>query len=204
MREIDVRGLPCPRPVLETRRELEAGSPPLRVVVDNEASAENVRRFAESRGLAAVIGRQGPDWTVSLRGVPVPSREGEEVACASLPSPVPAPAATARTILVGAETLGRGNDDLGRILMQALLETMAVAERVPRFLVLVNGGVKLACEEDDLVAALGKVAGRGTEILCCGTCLSFFGLTDRLRVGRVSNALEIQNLLLEGNVVTWV
>ena len=49
--EIDARGLPCPRPVIETRNALEKmGEGSLRVIVDSKESCSNVERFARSRG----------------------------------------------------------------------------------------------------------------------------------------------------------
>jgi len=49
MREIDARGLACPAPVLQTKAALQDERPArVRVVVDNAASQENVKRFLES------------------------------------------------------------------------------------------------------------------------------------------------------------
>ena len=39
--------------------------------------------------------------------------------------------------------------------------------------------------------AAAVVADAGVEILVCGTCLSFYGLTDQLQVGTVSNMYDI-------------
>ena len=35
------------------------------------------------------------------------------------------------------------------------------------------------------------MADRGVEILTCGTCLNFYGLTERLAVGEVTNMYTI-------------
>jgi len=43
-------------------------------------------------------------------------------------------------------------------------------------------------EEGDTVRVR---ADAGVEILVCGTCLSFYGLTDQLQVGTVSNMYDI-------------
>ena len=48
--EVDARGLPCPRPVVETRKalqDMEEGN--LTVLVDRSDSSENVQRFAGVR-----------------------------------------------------------------------------------------------------------------------------------------------------------
>ena len=54
---------------------------------------------------------------------------------------------------------------------------------------------KLADDENasdlGLKAARKALADAGVEILVCGTCLSFYGLTDQLQVGTVSNMYDI-------------
>lgn len=48
---IDARGLSCPQPVLMTLEEIKAGkADEIIVMVDNDASKENVSRAATSRG----------------------------------------------------------------------------------------------------------------------------------------------------------
>jgi tRNA 2-thiouridine synthesizing protein A len=49
MSEIDAWGLPCPQPVIKTKKaleEIESGQ--VTVLVDSPESGENVRRFAQS------------------------------------------------------------------------------------------------------------------------------------------------------------
>lgn len=52
MREtIDTRGLSCPQPVLDTLAKITAmGSGRIEILLDTEASKENVTRAAQSRG----------------------------------------------------------------------------------------------------------------------------------------------------------
>jgi len=48
---IDARGLSCPQPVLMTLEEIKSGkADEMLVMVDNDASKENVTRAAVSRG----------------------------------------------------------------------------------------------------------------------------------------------------------
>ncbi len=51
MNTIDVRGLSCPQPVMNTLEELDkAGSGTFSILVDTDTSKENVVRSVESRG----------------------------------------------------------------------------------------------------------------------------------------------------------
>ena len=49
-KEIDTCGLSCPQPVLMVHEAIAAGADSLDVLVDNEASSENVTRAAEKKG----------------------------------------------------------------------------------------------------------------------------------------------------------
>lgn len=50
MKIIDCRGLACPKPVILTKKELEAITEgEIEVVVDNTAAKENVSRFAKNK-----------------------------------------------------------------------------------------------------------------------------------------------------------
>jgi hypothetical protein len=40
------------------------------------------------------------------------------------------------------------------------------------------------------------------EIVCCGTCVNFYGLTDLIQAGRVTNMPEIVRVLTEAENTT--
>jgi len=197
-RVVDARGMSCPRPVLETRKALsDEALASLEVLVDNSASAENVSRMARSMGCEVRLeDRDGGDLAVLLEraggqqggGAAGPPEEvAEEGAACAVPSNL--------SVLVATETVGRGSDDLGRLLMVAFVKTLAEVVPRPRSLVLMNGGVKLAVEGSELIDAIRRLEGKGIDVLVCGTCLDFFGLSDDLKVGRVSNMFEIASTL---------
>ncbi|GAB6037505.1 sulfurtransferase TusA family protein [Fundidesulfovibrio butyratiphilus] len=55
---LDVRGLSCPQPVMETLTKLKAmGSGELEILADGQACRENVTRAAQSQG-----------WSVDVQG----------------------------------------------------------------------------------------------------------------------------------------
>jgi len=70
MDELDVRGLSCPMPVIETRKMLESmerGS--LLVIVDNATARDNVIRLAKSKGCAVSVERRGEEYYLTLTKV---------------------------------------------------------------------------------------------------------------------------------------
>lgn len=66
---IDARGLSCPQPVLLTLDGIKDGDADgIVVLVDNDASRENVSRAATSKGWAVVgIQEQAGEYRISLR-----------------------------------------------------------------------------------------------------------------------------------------
>ncbi len=101
------------------------------------------------------------------------------------------------TVLVlDADTLGRGDDELGSQLMVNFLRTIAFRDEVPGTVVCYNTGVKLAEQGSSAVPMLEALAQKGAEIVLCGTCVSYFKMAERLALGRVSNMQEIVDLLM--------
>ena len=66
MFEIDARGLACPEPVVLTQRGVAAHPEGLAVKVDNEASVENISRFARARNYSVEVQRGSEDATLIL------------------------------------------------------------------------------------------------------------------------------------------
>jgi selenium metabolism protein YedF len=98
-------------------------------------------------------------------------------------------------VFIDTDSLGRGSEELGRILMRSFLQTLELSEVHPQTVILINSGVKLACEGSEVLEDLQELAAKGTEILSCGTCLDYFGIKKKLVVGKVSNMYEILNSL---------
>ncbi len=113
-----------------------------------------------------------------------------------------------RVVQITAATMGTGDDELGALLMRSFLKTQAQLDRRPDAVLFYNDGVKLCCEGSVLLDDLEALEAAGVEIIACGTCLNFFDLADRLRVGRVTDMLEIASRLADAGSdcppVSWV
>lgn len=202
MKEVDARGYPCPQPVLMTKKVVDVGEREVLVWVDNRGSAENVARFGERSGYEVKVEEEGGDFKVWLKKAgetPEASAQVAEITCETGSWKL----LKGKALLISTDSLGRGSDELGRILIKALLNTLAENQSLPERIVFINSGVKLACEGSDVLDALKKISVRGVEILACGTCLNFFELSEKIKVGRVSNAYEILNVLLESQIIPW-
>jgi selenium metabolism protein YedF len=195
MEILDCRGMSCPSPVLETKKALQKPlSEEVLVLVDNPASKENVRRFAESQGYRVYISEEKGAFQLRLQKAGGPRKEsvGEERKVEG---------ETQTVVFIESDSIGRGSEELGRILMRSFLHTLAEAEFKAVKIILVNSGVKLTCEGSEVLEDLCRLSGQGTEILSCGTCLDYFGLKTKLRVGRISNMYEILSSLAQAGKV---
>lgn len=188
MEKIDARGLTCPGPVLETKKVVEAGCTALEVIVDNPASAENVTRFLGTKGFVVASNMQGGDYF--LTG----TLDGESLAVQSQSATHSFSALDAQqkiVVLITSETLGQGDDALGKKLMVNYLKTIAEMGSDLWQLIFVNGGVKYAVTGSPVMAELLSYEKAGVQVFACGTCLEHFGLTVQKEVGASTNMLDI-------------
>jgi selenium metabolism protein YedF len=101
-----------------------------------------------------------------------------------------------KTFLVQSEGLGRGNDQLGLMLMANFLRLLGDSQDKPATLVFWNAGVKLVCEGSPVLVHLKKLEEQGVEILACTTCLEFYDLADKLKVGKPTTMVKsIQSMM---------
>lgn len=185
MKEIDARGLACPAPVLQTKAAIEEAQTPLiRVIVDNDASRQNVERFLESRNYETLFVREGEDFFVT-------GKKGEGTLPEETPAEKPAKDLKKIMVLVATNMMGRGDDTLGKKLMVNFIKTLEEMGAELWRLVFVNSGVKLAAEGSEVLPELTAYEKSGLKILVCGTCLTHFDLLDKKEVGETTNMLDI-------------
>ncbi len=109
----------------------------------------------------------------------------------------------AKRLLIVTDRIGRGDDELGRLLMRNFIYSVARDDRPPAALMLMNEGVRLACEGSEVLDDLRLLAENGVAVKACGTCLDFLGLTEKLAVGEVSTMpASVAALLGEDDIVT--
>jgi selenium metabolism protein YedF len=189
MKTVDCSGLACPGPVIRTKKELETLRPgeSFVVIVDSQASRDNVFRFAQSKGSKVEVAEADDGaYRLTLTAARVDSVEN---------------GATLPVVLIAGDTIGTGDDKLGRILMEGFINTLVEQKEAPDSIILMNAGVRFAAGGSHVLEALGTLTDRGCEILVCGTCLDFFHLKEKLQIGVVSNMYDIQRTILEASSV---
>jgi selenium metabolism protein YedF len=188
MKEIDCRGMACPQPVLTTKKaleEMEQGE--FILIVDSPSARENVERFAQSQGASVNIEKKENDFYLHIQ---------KRSACDLAES---AQEAEKVIVYINSNLLGIGEEALGAILMRSFLKTLLDLNPTPSKLIFINSGVRLTSEGSDVLETLQALSGKGVGILSCGTCLDYYGLKEKLKVGIISNMYDIAQSLLEAD-----
>jgi selenium metabolism protein YedF len=189
-KNLDARGLTCPAPVLMVKDLVERENPlDLTVLVDNDASRENVTRFLTTRNYLITEDRQDGTFHLLAR-----HKDGGEQPVQKPSMPTLRAGTDVRPkilVLVTSAQLGRGDDRLGDKLMANYLKTLKEMGNDLWQLIFVNSGVKLTTSSSPVLTELQEYEKNGVIVLACGTCLEHFHLTESKKVGATTNMLDI-------------
>ena len=180
-RQVDARGLECPRPVIETKKlldQLHQGS--VTTIVDSEIAMENVSKLARSMALDVDVKKIEGNYYVNI----FKNMENNEIHMENNKK-------KDLVMLIGNDSMGEGPRELGMVLMKGFLYTLTEKRPYPKALLFINSGVKLTAEGSESVDYLRHLESEGVQILSCGTCLDYFNLKNKLLVGGVTNMYTI-------------
>jgi len=107
-----------------------------------------------------------------------------------------------KRVFITTDRIGHGNDELGTVLMKNFLYTLARNPEEPAAIMLMNGGVRLACKGSASLDDLRLLAEKGVPVKVCGTCLDFLGLKEQLAVGEVGAMVDSVAALIGNDVLT--
>ena len=108
----------------------------------------------------------------------------------------------AKIFLIQSEGLGRGDEQLGSILMINFLRFLDESQDKPDSIIFWNTGVRLLCQGSKVLEPLKRLEKQGVELLACTTCLDYFELTDNLAVGKPTNMVKTIQAMLDSDVVS--
>mgnify|MGYP000470503497 CR=1 FL=1 len=104
---------------------------------------------------------------------------------------------TDTVVVIANDKMGEGSEELGKTLLKAFTFALTQQDNLPKTILFYNGGASLTCEGSPMLEDLKTLEAEGVEILTCGTCLNFYGLTEKLAVGGVTNMYVIAEKMLE-------
>lgn len=104
---IDARGLPCPQPVVLTKKGLEE-SDQLTTIVDNNIAVENVTKLAKSKGCTVEVEEKEGVYHLHI-----------SKSCSACQSISENQGSVA--VLITGSLFGKGDQELGKTLMKSFL-----------------------------------------------------------------------------------
>ena len=152
MLKVDARGDACPLPVVKAKKAIAElnGAGEVEVLVDNEIAVQNLTKMAQQKGYQSAAEKLAEREYRVLFTVGEPAAEEGE-------APVCAPDARTDTVVViASDKMGEGAEELGKTLLKAFIFSLTQQDKLPKTILLYNGGAHLTCEGspmlDDLKA----------------------------------------------------
>lgn len=194
MLKINAMGKVCPLPVIETKKALKTdeGKNGVEIMVDNEIATQNLSKMAEQMKLShAVETISNTEYRVTIGGT------GEE------PQVVRSKvgAQEGYVVAIGSDRMGTGEEELGKKLIQSFIYALAEQDELPEKILFYNAGVYLTSSDSKSLEDLRALEAGGVEILSCGLCTNFYGITEALGVGSITNMYRIVEIMRTNPVV---
>jgi len=159
-------------------------------IVDNETAQQNVARMAEKSGATVEVEEKADGFYLYITMTDAPEAQKVEQSAST-------PAGGPLVLVIPDEFMGRGDAELGNILIRGFFHTLGEVTPLPDTIIFFNSGVKLTVEGAPVLDDLKSLAEKGVEILACGTCLGHYELKDQIAVGEISNMYTIAETLLQ-------
>ena len=103
-----------------------------------------------------------------------------------------------KIFLIQSEGLGRGEEQLGSLLMANFLRLLGENKEKPESIVFWNTGVRLVCEGSKVLDHLQRLESQGVTILACTTCLEYLDLMDKVAVGKPTTMVKSIESMFSG------
>ena len=200
MIHVNAMGDTCPIPVVKTKNAIKemGGSGTVEVLVDNEIAVQNLTKMANQKGyqISSKKLEEGKYQALITVGEGVAEEAAEEETYC-----VPDGRAKKTVVVIDSNLMGRGNDELGKVLMKGFIYAITQQDVLPGKIVFYNGGATLTCEGSDSLEDLQSLEAQGVEIVTCGTCLNYYEMSDKLKVGTVTNMYDICETMVTADLI---
>lgn len=196
---IDAIGKQCPIPLIMTKSKIqESGIGEYEVLVDNEVAVQNLEKMARQFGFASSTENTNDgNFKVTINVADTSKIDAQKTSNVNeiTDEKMQTISSNNTVVVIKSQFMGRGDDDLGKILMKGFIFALANLDNPAKTIVFYNSGVKLACDGSETLEDLQKLKSKGVKICACGTCLNHFGLEDKFSVGEVVNMYDIVNIM---------
>jgi selenium metabolism protein YedF len=191
---IDAKGLTCPEPVILTKKALEQQDDVM-VIVDDDIAVGNIKRLGAKLGRAISIEKkEGGISHIHISGSVAAGKQPVTEKDTDTP-PYESCSQNTLAVVISSDRMGRGDDELGYVLIRSFIHTLLTLSPLPDTIIFYNTGVKLAARDSEVIDDLKQLEKAGVSILVCGTCTNYFGISNVLGAGCISNMYDIANTM---------
>ena len=106
-----------------------------------------------------------------------------------------------KVVVIKSEFMGDGDNELGKVLIKGFIYALSQQDELPQTMLFYNGGAKITSEGSESIEDLKALEEKGVKIFTCGTCLNYYGLTEKLCVGEATNMYEITKKMTEASLI---
>jgi intracellular sulfur oxidation DsrE/DsrF family protein len=94
-------------------------------------------------------------------------------------------------IVISANGMSQADEELSKTLLANYLKLIEEEELIPNAILLYGEGVKAVTEGSPFLEAFSKLEKKGVKLIVCKTCLNFYGLLDKTKIGIVGTMTDI-------------
>ena len=94
-------------------------------------------------------------------------------------------------ILVTNNGMGKGPQELQLTLITKYLELLNLQDDLPAAMCFYTEGVRLVTEGSPVIEKLQALEEKGVRLVVCSTCLNYFGLIEKIKIGIVGGMGDI-------------
>ena len=197
---IDVTGEVCPVPVIKAKKALkEMSSGTLEVLTDSDVAVKNLEKMARTENCLFSFKEEGDIFHVFIE-----KEEKENVAQGEEDDKKVLEAQTlkgSKVVAIASDRMGSGDAELGKILIKGFIFALTQMDELPASVLFYNSGAHLTVEGSPCIDHIKALEAAGVQIFTCGTCLDHYGITDKLKVGSVTNMYETVEKMLKAQSV---
>ena len=105
------------------------------------------------------------------------------------------------TIILNSESIGKGNDELGKMMMGSFLRKLWASDKKPDTILFYNSAVYLLVEGSAVLDSLHGLSKAGVDLVACRNCIGFFELDKKMVIGRISEMQDVVSILMKSDKV---
>jgi selenium metabolism protein YedF len=163
------------------------------VITDNLTSFTNISRFLKDNRTGFTAEESNGVWSLTVTGTTseILSANPAENCTAEIPHFTKGDF----IVVFTSDRMGDGDEELGHLLIINFVKAIKDLDSLPDKIVFYNKGVFIGAESSSVSDYLKEIEKMGVVLLFCATCVKYYSLEEKIKVGTLSNMFEIAQVM---------